>query len=68
MRDIMTMPIDELKTDLDETMNDIGWCVMAEVQGIETYSNGKSVSFRLNANKKIAAVILKELERRDSES
>ena len=68
MNDITAMPTDELKTDLDETMTDIGWCRLAVIQGIETYGDGDSVPWRLAINEKIAVKILTELERRGDES
>ena len=66
MSDIATISTDELEADLAETMTDIGWCRLAVIQGIETYGDGDSVSWRLKANEGIAVRILAELERRDS--
>ena len=65
MGDIKLMPTKELEVDLAETMTDIGWCRMAVAQGVETYGDGDSVSWRLGINEKTATVILAELARRD---
>ncbi len=63
MRNIQTIPIEELRKDLKESLSDIDICTKAKEQGINQYSGG-SVQRRLDGNKHFVKVITAEIERR----
>ncbi|MCK4958674.1 MAG: hypothetical protein KAT00_04730 [Planctomycetes bacterium] len=63
--DIMKIPTDELRRDLDETYGDIITCEAALRLGITRYPSG-SVRERLETNEKIKDYIKKELARREA--
>lgn len=63
MRDISSIPIEELEKDLAESEVDIAICQLALDQGITSYSQGLVVG-RLSDNKHFVDLISKELQRR----
>lgn len=63
MTDITTIPTEELVSDLKDSIADIKTCEFALSRGVDEY-NGKSVQYRLDANKHFVKVITAELERR----
>ena len=65
MKDITTIPLDELLDDWDESMSDARWCAYALSCDIETFER-KSVAERLQANMRIVDAIDQELARRQA--
>ncbi len=57
------MPIEELKKDLRDSLDDIAICTNAKEQGINVYSGG-GVQQRLDDNRHFVKVITAEIERR----
>ena len=62
--DIKTIPIEVLKKDKQESIEDIAICKIALEKGIKKYSR-VSVQERLNTNKRILQKIEDELTRRE---
>jgi hypothetical protein len=67
MKDLTTIPTDELKKDLLESKEDILVCQQALDLGIFNYSGGL-VKDRLEDNKRFIEIITKELDRRVKEN
>jgi hypothetical protein len=63
MVDITKIPIEELKKDLQESIEDIANCKFAIKNGIAEYSGGL-VEERIRDNKHFVEVITEELNRR----
>ena len=63
--DITAIPTNELRQDLQDSLNDIKICQLAINHGIEAYSGG-SVQHRLNENRRFVKVITAELARRET--
>lgn len=66
MTDITTIPVEELKKDLRDSLYDIAICKTALNFNIVDYSGG-SVQDRIDTNQRIADAIEAELARRDKE-
>lgn len=64
MKDIQTIPDEELYIDLEETQEDISLCGLCLSRGITFYGGRESVEDRMFTNEKIEAVIIEELKRR----
>lgn len=63
MINIQTIPTEQLKKDLKDSLDDIDVCTKAREQGIYQYSGG-SVQRRLDSNRHFVRVIETEIERR----
>ena len=61
--DIENIPIDELRKDLNDTIDDIRICALTLLCGIERYSGG-SVKSRIEKNERIQALIDSEINHR----
>jgi hypothetical protein len=61
---IIEIPTRELVEDLVASLQDITLCEFCLAQGVQTYGTEKSVAYRLEANRQMAAQIKAELERR----
>lgn len=62
---ISEIPTSELQSDLADTDIDIQVCELALIHGVESYGTGKSVRYRLTANRQIRDQIEAELARRE---
>jgi hypothetical protein len=63
MVDITTIPTEELKKDLTDSLNDIQACKAGLIMGVVEVL-GVSVQYRLEQNETFVKVITAELERR----
>jgi hypothetical protein len=66
--DIITIPEEKLRADLEESYFDITVCEAALRLGVTTYNNGRSVQDRLQVNVWLVKKISAELARRGKSS
>jgi len=57
MAEITTFPTEELRADLQESLDDIGVCERALALGVTTYGDNESVQHRLEVNRAIVGKI-----------
>ena len=66
LNNIPMIPLDELRTDRQESHNDLVICAIAKIQGEEYYSGGnQKIDDRIDGNLRIIQTIDAEIKRRE---